>query len=150
MSFRLNSRKGSSFFGDHLKRAREAVSRWGEMSRLDAQQTGGIARDLNLSVSDFHAFAMMPSDSPDSLGERLEHIGWSERALAASQADVLRDLQRVCGLCSVKARCVDDLRRERRASPAKYCPNEQTLRALGSSAGTPRLAQILTLHSSRD
>jgi hypothetical protein len=54
----------------------------------------------------------------------------SEDELAAAHGDVLRDLRRVCSQCLSKARCARDLRHERRTTPAKYCLNEQTLRAL--------------------
>ncbi|WP_409362834.1 hypothetical protein [Bradyrhizobium diazoefficiens] len=36
----------------------------------------------------------------------------------------------MCSQCASKARCARDLNHARQATPAKYCPNEQTLRAL--------------------
>lgn len=65
-----------------------------------------------------------------SLARRLSHAGLSEDTLAASHGDVLRDLRRVCSQCESRARCARDLKHERRATPAKYCPNERALRAL--------------------
>ncbi|WP_136626314.1 hypothetical protein [Bradyrhizobium macuxiense] len=51
---------------------------------------------------------------------------------------MLRDLQRIFGLCREKTFCSADLTRERRANPARYCSSELTLTALGRGAGAKR------------
>jgi hypothetical protein len=83
-----------------------------------------------LSKEELSALTFQPSGSIRSLSKRLHHAGLSEDELAAAHGDVLRDMRRVCSQCRSKARCTRDLKHERRATPAKYCPNEQTLRAL--------------------
>lgn len=113
-----------------LRRLRSLLSRRREFARMTLQEVDEIARELGLSASDLHALSR-ERGAPDLLRRRLAHAGVSDEALARSHSDVLRDLQRVCGLCREKARCAADLAREKRASPAKYCPNELTLSALG-------------------
>ncbi|WP_210340426.1 hypothetical protein [Bradyrhizobium sp. CCBAU 51753] len=124
-------------FESLLGRLRAFLARRHEFDLMAAREVDEIAHELNLSTSDLRALAR-EQGSPELLSKRLEHAGLSEQSLASSHCDVLRDLQRVCGLCREKARCAADLARERRASPAKYCPNELTLTALGRGAGGAR------------
>ncbi|HLZ01127.1 MAG TPA: hypothetical protein VKR55_03135 [Bradyrhizobium sp.] len=138
--------RDDSFLGDLLDRARRAFSRWDELGRLDAQQFEAVARDLNLSPAELNALAVTPPSALESLGKRLAYIGISENTLAASSYDVLRDMQRVCSLCTFKARCAADLRRGRCAAPT-YCPNESTLRALSAEANKQPTAQIPAFHA---
>ncbi|WP_375784695.1 hypothetical protein ACE10Z_34005 [Bradyrhizobium sp. Pha-3] len=97
---------------------------------MSPQDVDAIARELNLSTSAFRTMAQSPG-SPELLSKRLALAGFSENALAARHGDVLRDLQRVCGLCRAKTRCAAAVERQKLASPLKDCPNEQTLLALG-------------------
>ncbi|MCC8978362.1 hypothetical protein [Bradyrhizobium acaciae] len=124
-------------FESLLGRLRGFLSRWREFDLMTDREVDEIARELNLSTSDLRMLAR-EQGSPELLRKRLEHAGLSEQQLASSHCDVLRDLQRVCGLCHEKPRCAADLARERRASPAKYCPNEMTLTALSRGAGAKR------------
>jgi hypothetical protein len=121
-------------FENLLGRLRAFLARRHEFDLMTPREVDEIAHELNLSTSDLRALAR-EQGSPELLSKRLEHAGLSEQMLASSHCDVLRDLQRVCGLCREKARCAEDLARERRASPAKYCPNEMTLTALSRGAG---------------
>jgi len=130
MFIEAGAAKRSSVFKGLLNRFRSAVARWNELQRLDSQEMESIARELNLSKAELSALTFQPSGSIESLSKRLFQAGLSEEELATAHGDVLRDLRRVCSQCQSKARCARDLRHERRATPAKYCPNEQTLRAL--------------------
>ncbi len=130
---------GSSVFKGLLNRFRSAVARWNELQRLDSREMEAIARELNLSKEELCALTFQPSGSIQSLNKRLSHAGLSEDELAAAHGDVLRDLRRVCSQCRSKARCARDLRHGRRVTPGKYCPNEQTLRALADEVRAPRL-----------
>jgi CelD/BcsL family acetyltransferase involved in cellulose biosynthesis len=119
------------------------------MRRLDASEVEAIARDLNLSADELNALAQSVPTSLKPLKQRLAYAGTSERELAASDCAVLRDLQRVCSQCSAKARCAADLEQGRRAGPAKYCPNEQTLRALACEAWEPPSARLVSFPVAR-
>jgi hypothetical protein len=132
-----------------VTRARTAISRWNEMRRLDASEIEALARDLNLSAYELNALALSAPTSLEPLKLRLAYAGTSERELAATDCAVLRDLQRVCSQCSAKTRCVADLERGRRANPAKYCPNEQTLRALACQAWESPSAQVVSFRGAR-
>jgi uncharacterized protein DUF6455 len=137
-----------TFVRGFLNRVMDSVARRNEMRRLDLQEVEAIARELQLSSIELTTLALSPSRSVESLNRRLSHAGFSENELAASHGDILRDLRRVCSQCASKARCARDLKRERRAAPAKYCPNEQTLRALADEA--PRgVSPILPLPALR-
>jgi hypothetical protein len=129
MFARLNKTSSGSFFGSLLDRARKIILRWDEMSSLSSQEIEGIARDLNVSTPDLLLLAHGSPGSTILLDRHLTQFGLSKDALAARHGDVLRDLERVCGLCSAKERCAADLDGNVEQQP-EYCPNEQTLEAL--------------------
>jgi hypothetical protein len=120
------------------------------MQGLDAQEIGLIAHELNLTVAELNTLACASSRSVELLDKRLAHAGLSAEELTVSHGDVVRDLRRVCAQCDLKSRCARDLGRERRATPSKYCPNEQTLRALSYEANRAPLAKILAFPAGRD
>jgi len=111
-------------------RFRNAVIRWTELQCLESGEGDAIAHELNLSKAELMALVHTRAGAVESLSKRLSNAGLSEQALAASHRETLRDMRRVCSLCPVQPRCIRDLKHERRAAPAKYCPNEETLRAL--------------------
>jgi Family of unknown function (DUF6455) len=123
--------KSDSFFSNLLQRAKKAASRWDEMSRLSSQEIDGIARDLCVSTPELLSLAEKSPGSAVLLDRRLAQSGLSKDVLAGHRGDVLRDLERVCGLCGSKERCAADLDSSDRAEQQpKYCPNELTLDAL--------------------
>jgi len=130
MRLHSDSDRNATSWHYFITRAQTAISRWNEMRRLDGPEVDAIARDLNLSAFELHALASSAPTSLEPLKLRLACAGTSESELAVTDRAVLRDLQRVCSQCSVQTRCTDDLERGSGAGPAKYCPNEQTLRAL--------------------
>jgi hypothetical protein len=141
---------GASRFRRILDRFKSAAWHSNEMQRLDSQENALIAHELNLSVAELTTLALTSSRSVELLDKRLAHAGLSAGELAASHADVVRDLRRVCCQCPSKARCARDLARERRATPSKYCPNEQTLRALSFEASRTPAAKVLVFLIGRD
>ncbi|QQO23817.1 hypothetical protein JJB98_30025 [Bradyrhizobium diazoefficiens] len=120
----------STLFGNLRDCLKGIVDRRNELQRLDEREIEVIARELNLSRTELAALIFKPSGSLQSLSRRLSHAGLAEDDVEASHGDVLRDLRRVCSQCASKARCARDVNHARQATPAKYCPNEQTLRAL--------------------
>src|SRR6266567_1927949 len=124
-----------SFFGGLVGSARNAFSRWDEMSALSSQEIDGIARDLHVSRSDLLALAQETPGSAILLDWRLARSGLSKDDLKARRGDVLRDLERVCGLCGAKDRCASDLDTAGQVEdPPEYCPNGRTLRALAQES----------------
>jgi hypothetical protein len=142
-------RYGASHFRGLLGRFKSAPSRWNEMQGLDSKEIGVIAHELNLTVAELATLACASSRSVELLDKRLAHAGLSADELAASHGDVVRDLRRVCSQCAFKARCARDIGRERRATPAKYCPNEQTLRALSYDVNQAPSAKIFAFPTGR-
>jgi uncharacterized protein YjiS (DUF1127 family) len=97
----------------------------------DREQLGDIARDVGLSRSEVCILAGKWPDSSDLLSHRLEQVSLDSAGLKQTEPQVLRDLQRTCGLCASKRMCSRDF--ARRPSGAKweeYCPNAGTIRAL--------------------
>jgi hypothetical protein len=121
-----------SLLGALLCRFRSAVIRWNRMQWQDTVEA--VARELDLPRSELDALLLSSSGSPLSLSLRLSHADVCEDELAANHAELLRDMSRVCRQCRFHARCARDLKHDRRATPAKYCPNEQTLQALTREA----------------
>lgn len=113
-------------------RFRRAIARWNQMQWQDSLEA--VAREVDLSKAEFDALMRSTSEEPLLLSLRLSHAGLSEDELAANRGDVLRDLRRTCSHCQSRTRCARDLKHERRATPAKYCPNESTLQALAREA----------------
>lgn len=149
MRIHPSERRSHTLLGNLLRRTRSALSGWGDLGRLDAAQVEALARDLNLSASEFNSLAIAAPTSLESLRRRLALAGLSEEALAISDCAVLRDLQRVCSQCTSKLRCAADLKRGQ-VIPPKYCPNEETLHTLGLEATKPPPGRILASQAIRD
>lgn len=96
-----------------------------------------IARDLGVGEAEFRVLAGKWPDAADLLSRRMKEIKLEGPAAAAVEAQVLRDLQRVCTLCASKRRCQNDLARNP-ADPSwqSYCPNRTTLIALTAGRGS--------------
>jgi hypothetical protein len=98
---------------------------------LDDKEFEQIARDLNLSVSELHALSRKDDSSTDLLNQRLAECGLSADGLRDRYPEVLRDLQRVCGNCTLTRRCANEFKQgASQASRDDYCPNTHTLQAL--------------------
>ncbi len=136
-----------SFFGNLLGRARKAISRWDEMNSLSSEEIAEIARDLHVSTPDLLLLAQQSSGSAVLLERRLAQSGLSKDVLRARRGDVLRDLERVCGLCGAKDRCAADLdSSDHVEQQPEYCPNELTLEALARESAQADPLMFLVHH----
>jgi hypothetical protein len=114
-------------FGDWLKHRREMR----EMRDLDARTFEDIARDLRISSGDLDTFVRQGPHLADELPRLLKVLGIDETALARSETAVLRDMERVCGLCERKTQCNNDLEIGASARDYEdYCLNAPTMNAL--------------------
>jgi hypothetical protein len=136
-------RTAESCFGSPINRVKSAFAKWREVSKLDTEEIGTVARDLNISSAGNVALMFTPSGSLGQLNKRLAYAELPETALAASDPEELHDMRRVCSQCVEKSRCARDIRHKRFATPSKYCPNELTLRMLVREARQGRSAQVL-------
>jgi uncharacterized protein DUF6455 len=147
MFARSDKTHSGSFFSNLLDRAGRAVARWDEINSLTSQELEGIARDLRISTPDLLSLAQASPGSADQLDRRLGQSGLSKDVLAARHGDVVRDLERVCGLCGAKERCAADLdSSDHVEQQPEYCPNELTLEALARESAQHDRLMFLAVH----
>ncbi|MCP4614922.1 MAG: hypothetical protein GY844_00670 [Bradyrhizobium sp.] len=113
----------------HMKRLAGRAGQLSELWRMDERQVGEIAHDLGLSRFELTTLCANVG-SGDLLKRRLAQFALKEEMLAKSHPDVLQDLQRVCGTCTVTSRCAHDFAVHRDSDRDGYCPNTCTLYAL--------------------
>ena len=112
-------------FADWLKHRREL----NEIRQLDRGEFDRIAADLEISSSDLEELVRRGLHTADELPLLLKALEIDEAALERTHPLVLRDMERVCTLCSHKARCDMDLADGTSAEYfSSYCPNESTIK----------------------
>jgi len=118
-------------FGDWLKHRRELK----EMREMDVANFGRIANELRMSSAELEALVRQGPHAADELPKMLKALGVDQEILARTEPLVLRDMERVCALCSSKHRCNRDLADG--TAPAhydEYCGNAPTIDGLGPLA----------------
>jgi hypothetical protein len=107
-------------FSAWLKRRREL----NEMRELDRGDFDRIAADLELSPSELDALVRRGPDAGKELPALLRALGIGEARLERTQPVLLRDMERVCAMCSHKRQCDRDLIDGTAADHYEgYCPN---------------------------
>lgn len=120
-------------FGEWLKHRRELK----EMREIDAANFSQIASDLRMSSSDLEALVRHGPHAADELPKMLAALGIDQDDLARAEPLVLRDMERVCSLCSHKRQCDRDLIAGTAAAHyQEYCGNAGTIDGLGQRAGS--------------
>ena len=115
-------------FGEWLKHRRELR----EMREIDAANFGRIAGDLRMSSADLEALVRQGPHAVDELPKMLAALGINQDDLTRTEPLVLRDMERVCALCSQKRRCDRDLAAGTSAAHyQEYCANAYTFDCLG-------------------
>ena len=115
-------------FGEWLKHRRELR----EMRDMDVANFGRIAAELRMSSSDLEALVRAGPHAADELPKMLRALGIDKEALVRTEPLVLRDMERVCALCSQKHRCDRDLAAGTAAAHYdEYCANAPTIDGLG-------------------
>ncbi len=116
------------FFADAWKGWQERRARLAAFDRADANEMSCIARELGVPPSELRRLVKGGAHSADLLLARMHSIN-----LDASKVEpaVMRDLQRCCSGCAVKALCAHELEdRPKGARWPEYCPNQVTVAAL--------------------
>jgi hypothetical protein len=122
-------------FGEWLKHRRELK----EMREIDAANLGRIASELRLSPADLEALVRRGPHAADELPKMLKALGIDQEALARTEPLVLRDMERVCSLCSHKRQCDHDLAAGTAAAHyEEYCGNADTIDGLGPRGNAKR------------
>src|SRR5437764_12188197 len=80
-----------------------------EMRQLDRSDFNRIASDLRVSPDDLEELVRHGRHAADELPKMLEQLGISEEQLGRAQPLLLRDMERVCALCSHKGQCDREL-----------------------------------------
>jgi Family of unknown function (DUF6455) len=115
-------------FANWLKHRREL----NEMRQLNRSDFNLIAGDLRISPDDLDRLVQAGPHGADELPKMLKSLGIDEADLARTEPLMVRDMQRVCGMCRDKAQCHHELDAGTSAEHYKgYCPNAPTIEALG-------------------
>ena len=118
-------------FGEWLKHRRGLR----EMREMDAANLGQIASELRMTSADLEALVRQGPHAADELPKMLTALGIDQDALARTEPLVLRDMERVCALCSHKRQCDRDLAADTAAAHyEEYCANASTIDSLGPRA----------------
>ncbi len=115
-------------FGEWLKHRRELR----EMREMDAANFSQIAGELRMTSADLEALVRQGPHAADELPKMLTALGIDQEALARTEPLVLRDMERVCAMCSHKRQCDRDLAAGTAAAHyEEYCGNAPTIDGLG-------------------
>jgi hypothetical protein len=114
-------------FSDWLKHRREL----NEMRQLDRGEFDRIAADLEISPGDLDELVRRGHRAGMELPALLKALGIDESRLERTQPVLLRDMERVCALCSHKRQCDRDLVDGTSAEHYQgYCPNAPSISEL--------------------
>ena len=121
------------FWQDWIKR-RSAVVQLGCCDRAEVTR---MAHDIGVSSEELYALAGKWPDSTELLLRRLDESKLDATEIKKSEPQVMRDLERVCTLCTSKRKCSHDLA-TKPSDPAwqSYCPNTTTLKSLVAERAT--------------
>src|SRR5690348_7122111 len=76
-----------------------------ELAELSNYELSRVAHDINVSPPELKTLAGKWPDSADLLSQRLAALAVDTVAVAQNEPQVLRDMERVCSLCSEKPHC---------------------------------------------
>jgi hypothetical protein len=126
-------------------RSRSSVRKGLAQLCVDVEETSRMAHDVGLSHGELWELTKRAAAAADLLPKRMAALHLEPVIVAPRDLPVLRDMQRVCGLCRSKGRCMRDLVHDPN-DPAweKYCPNRATLNELKAGRIEPEhTAQIV-------
>src|SRR5262249_8576042 len=107
-----------------------------ELGQCTQDDVMSIAKDLGMSVSDLRSLAAKGPGAAHALRKMLLALSVDPQALANTNPAVMRDLQRLCMVCSHKGRCQHELAEGTAAEHFReFCPNAYTLDALLEQKG---------------
>jgi len=99
-----------------------------------------VARELNVTPADLEMLVRQGSQGANELPYTLTALGIDEAALWRAEPALLRDMERVCSLCTHKRRCHQELAAGTAATNyVEYCENSDTVDTLRSAAYLTKL-----------
>lgn len=103
-----------------------------ELRQMDRTDFDRIAGDLRVSPDHLDALIRQGPHAADELPKMLMALGIDESSLARTEPQLLRDMERVCALCSHKRQCNRDLADGTAGEHyEEYCLNAPTIDGLG-------------------
>jgi hypothetical protein len=120
-----------SAFADWWRKQRDIRQSLNSLDTLDERQMTQMASDLRLSPADLRGVVRRGRDAANLLYDRMDALHLNPVSLANEDTPVMRDLQRLCSMCTSKRRCRKELAQDPE-NPAwrEHCLNVQTLVAL--------------------
>ncbi len=117
-------------FADWLKHRRELD----EIRRLDGTEFDRIAADLEVSPGDLAQIVRRGPHASEELPLLLKALGVDGAEIDRTEPLALRDMLRVCALCTHKIECDRDLVAGSAAEHYQsYCPNAPSIAELGET-----------------
>jgi len=117
-------------FADWLKHRRELD----EIRRLDGTEFDRIAADLEVSPGDLAQIVRRGPHASEELPLLLKALGVDGAEIDRTEPLALRDMLRVCALCTHKIECDRDLAAGSAAEHYQsYCPNAPSIAELGET-----------------
>jgi hypothetical protein len=136
----------ASMSGSAGKTIRTAIADWlrdrgtsrdqlAELERLEGPELERMAQETGLTSVELRALAAHGPHAADLLPLRMAAAGLDPVAFEETDPATFRDLQRLCATCRSKGECAHDLAWPLTAEALPdYCPNRDTLRALGAES----------------
>jgi hypothetical protein len=92
-----------------------------------------LLRDLGIAEEDLLGLFAGRKGAEVLLPQRLQYAGLDAEGVRATHGGVMRDMERVCSLCSEQRRCTRDLSTHHEERLTGYCPNSLTIGSLANS-----------------
>src|SRR5690242_16074121 len=113
------------------KRCRETLETSKRLADCGPDEAARIARDLRLQPKELAMIAKKGPRAADLVRKMLAALGIDAGQLESDDPATMRDLQRLCAMCTEKGQCQYDLANGITAPNFRdYCPNAYTLDAL--------------------
>jgi hypothetical protein len=114
-----------------INKYRQASSLHDELGHCSPEDVMEIAKDLGVPVSELRKLATKGPGAADLMEKMLIALRVDPHVLINNNPAVMRDLQRLCVVCSQKGRCEHELAKGTASEHFReLCPNPFTLDAL--------------------
>jgi hypothetical protein len=114
-----------------LRHWKDAGAARDELNRCGCDEVARMAQDFGLTSAELGELARQGPDAATRLPQMLAALGIDGAAVSRDEPAVMRDLERLCSLCSRKRECSNELAGDDvKANYRDFCPNAGTLDAL--------------------
>lgn len=99
-----------------------------ELEQLRPADLALLAADVRLPETELYDLAQHGTHAADEMPQMMQALGLDAQAVARSEPELFRDMQRVCSHCENKERCNDELLAgSAAANRAAFCVNTAAL-----------------------